>query len=232
MRTEVSCKVLRRAGRRRVKGARRAIAIGAACTALGALAACGSSTSSSSHAAGSQTVTVFTTLSGVIPGTNELPWQEWSSAFEKANPSIHVNAITGASTAAADAMEARIVAAVRAGKTPPIDVLDSSGYLPQLASLGDLVPLNASVIPNASKVESSQMATYKNLGVPYRGSSVVLAYNTTYVKTPPATLSGLLSWIKAHPGKFAYNDPSGGGSMATTDPLKATGPRAWISCTP
>jgi putative spermidine/putrescine transport system substrate-binding protein len=215
MRTEVSSKILRCASWRRTVGVRRAIAIGATCTILGALAACSSSTSStnsSTQASGSQTVTIFTSLSGVIPGTNELPWQEWSGAFEKAYPAIHVNVITGASSVAADAMEARIIAAVRAGKTPPIDILDSAGYIPQLSALGDLVSLNASEIPNVSEVEPSEMATYKDFGVPYRGSSVVLAYNTTYVKNPPTTLSGLLSWIKAHPGKFAYNDPSGGGS--------------------
>jgi putative spermidine/putrescine transport system substrate-binding protein len=212
MRSETSCEKLRRISRRRVNLVRRAIGVGAACTAIGALAACGSGSSSASQASGSQTVTVFTTLSDVIPGTNELPWQEWADAFEKANPSIHVNVVTGASTTAADAMEARIVAAVRAGKTPPIDVLDSSGYLPQLAALGDLAQVNDSTVPNINEVEPAQMAAYKDTAVPYRGSSVVLAYNTTYVKNPPTTLSGLLSWIKAHPGKFAYNEPDGGGS--------------------
>lgn len=157
-------------------------------------------------------MTVFTTLSGVIPGTNQLPWQEWAGAFEKAYPSIHVNVVSGASTSAAVAMDARIVAAVRAGQAPPVDVLDTSKFLAQLAALGDLVKPNAAAIPDISKVQPSEMAASKNLAVPYRGSSVVLAYNTTYVKTPPTTLSGMLSWIKAHPGKFAYNDPSGGGS--------------------
>jgi putative spermidine/putrescine transport system substrate-binding protein len=214
MRSETSCEKLRRVSPRRVNRVHRAIGIGAVCAVIGALAACssGGGGSSTSQASGSQTVTVYTTLSDVIPGTNELPWQEWASAFEKANPSIHVNVITGASTTAAEAMTARIVAAVRAGKTPPVDVLDSSGYLPELAGLGDLAKVSDSTIPNLSKIEPSQLTTYKDTAVPYRGSSVVLAYNTKDVKNPPTTLSGLLSWIKAHPGKFAYNAPAGGGS--------------------
>jgi putative spermidine/putrescine transport system substrate-binding protein len=159
-----------------------------------------------------QTVTVFTTLSDVIPGTNKTPWEDWAAAFEKADPSVHVNVITGASTTAAQAMEARIVAAVRAGKTPPIAVLDSSGYIPQLEQLGDLVKVSDAAVPNLAKVDPAQLATYKDLAVPYRGSSVVLAYNSADVTSPPTTLTGLLAWIKAHPGKFAYNEPSGGGS--------------------
>jgi putative spermidine/putrescine transport system substrate-binding protein len=49
-------------------------------------------------------------------------------------------------------------------------------------------------------------------GLPYRASSVVLAYNSNLVKQPPTTLSALLTWIKANPGKFTYNTPSSGGS--------------------
>lgn len=192
------------------RGAYRAVAVAAACAALGGLAAC--SGGSPSASSGTQTVTVFTTLSGVIPGTNELPWQQWSSAFEKANPGIHVNVITGNNASAGDAMEARIVAAIKARKTPPIDVLDSSGYIPALAAAGDLVPVGPSTVPNVAKIAPAQLATYHNLGVPYRGSSVVLAYDSTKVKAPPATLTALIAWIKAHPGKFAYNTPAGGGS--------------------
>ncbi|HEX5415116.1 MAG TPA: extracellular solute-binding protein, partial [Chloroflexota bacterium] len=46
----------------------------------------------------------------------------------------------------------------------------------------------------------------------YRGSSVILAYNSKDVSTPPKTLDDLLTWIKANPGKFTYNPPDTGGS--------------------
>jgi putative spermidine/putrescine transport system substrate-binding protein len=48
--------------------------------------------------------------------------------------------------------------------------------------------------------------------MPYRGSKVLIAYNSAVVKKAPKTLSDVLSWIRAHPGKFDYNVPSGGGS--------------------
>jgi putative spermidine/putrescine transport system substrate-binding protein len=213
MTTVMSSELCQARARRRRRHARHVIAAATAvCAVLGGVAACSSGSGGGSSSSAAQTVTVFTTLSDVIPGTNKTPWEDWASAFEKANPSIHVNVITGASTTAADAMEARIVAAVRAGKTPPIDVLDSSGYIPQLEQLGDLDKVSDATIPNLAKVAPSELATYKDYAVPYRGSSVVLAYNTQYVQNPPTTLTGLLAWIKAHPGKFAYNEPSGGGS--------------------
>ena len=52
----------------------------------------------------------------------------------------------------------------------------------------------------------------KGAAIPYRGSSVVLAYNSDHVKSPPKTLGALLDWIRANPGKFTYNSPNSGGS--------------------
>jgi putative spermidine/putrescine transport system substrate-binding protein len=37
---------------------------------------------------------------------------------------------------------------------------------------------------------------------------------TASIPNPPKTLSQLISWIQAHPGQFAYCNPSGGGSGA------------------
>lgn len=196
---------------RRVNAWKALAAAGSVAALVAGVSACsGSGASGSSH--GSQTVTVFTTLSGVVPGTNKLPWQEWSAAFEKANPSIKLNVITAPNAQAAQAMYARIVAAKKAGKNPPIDVLDDSSYIPQLEAEGALQTIDASQVPNMSKVAQDQLATYDNEAVPYRGSSVVLAYNSDKVSQPPKTLAGLIAWIKANPGKFAYNEPSGGGS--------------------
>ncbi len=75
-------------------------------------------------------------------------------------------------------------------------------------------PLNAKNVPNAGKVDSAVLAQAGGYGVPYRGSSVVLAYNSQKVKTPPKTYSDLIAWIQANPGKFTYCDPNQGGSGA------------------
>src|SRR5699024_11943748 len=48
--------------------------------------------------------------------------------------------------------------------------------------------------------------------IPYRASSVLLAYNTDEVSEPPQTLDELLQWIRDNPGRFTYNTPDSGGS--------------------
>ena len=73
------------------------------------------------------------------------------------------------------------------------------------------VALDKSKIENIKnlKVESS----FRNdLVVPYRGTTVVLAYNSDTVPEPPKTTEELYKWIKDHPGRFAYNTPGSGGA--------------------
>lgn len=72
--------------------------------------------------------------------------------------------------------------------------------------------LTAKDIPNLAYVPKATLDFVKNKAVPYRGSSVVLAYNSAKVTDPPKTLDDILAWIKANPGQFAYNEPSTGGS--------------------
>ncbi|NLG56903.1 MAG: extracellular solute-binding protein [Clostridiales bacterium] len=50
--------------------------------------------------------------------------------------------------------------------------------------------------------------------VPYRGTTVVFAYDSARVSEDelPHTWEELTQWIKDHPGRFAYNEPSTGGA--------------------
>ena len=50
--------------------------------------------------------------------------------------------------------------------------------------------------------------------LPYRGSQVLLAYDTTKLDptNAPKTWPDLVAWIKANPGQFIYNRPNKGGS--------------------
>ena len=48
--------------------------------------------------------------------------------------------------------------------------------------------------------------------MPYRGTTVVLAYDSDKVKKVPKTADALYRWIKNNPGQFAYNSPSTGGA--------------------
>jgi len=110
-----------------------------------------------------------------------------------------------------DAQEtAKITAASVLHKDPGVDLIDG-GFTTQLGLAGLLWRPTPGLVPNIRDIGKSVLKAGKG-GIPYRASSVLLAYNSTNVKTPPKTLDELLAWIKANPGKFTYNVPSGGGS--------------------
>lgn len=72
------------------------------------------------------------------------------------------------------------------------------------------------------QIDTSKLSNYDHLMfkdnivgdtfIPYRGTAVYLAYNKETVPNPPKTDQELYQWIKDHPGRFAYNDPSTGNS--------------------
>lgn len=95
----------------------------------------------------------------------------------------------------------------------------------------DLIAIDDSVISGVlaktsqdffEPIDTSKLENYDNLifkenvvgdtFVPYRGTSVMLAYNSDVVKNPPKNQDELTDWIKNNPGRFAYCDPSTGGS--------------------
>jgi putative spermidine/putrescine transport system substrate-binding protein len=106
---------------------------------------------------------------------------------------------------------ARIGAAVKGRHWPGIDLVDG-GLVTTMAAAGLDQPVSKATAPNLQKVNKDLLVPVKGAAIPYRGSSVVLAYNTDHVKTPPKSLSALLDWIRANPGKFTYNSPNTGGS--------------------
>lgn len=109
-----------------------------------------------------------------------------------------------------------LAAASKAGQTnTDYDIVDLSGDdLSKLVSLigqEQFVKLDSSKIPNAASVEAkSSIAT--DYCQPYRGTTVILAYDSAKVPTPPATMDELVAWMKANPGRFAYNTPGTGGA--------------------
>lgn len=105
---------------------------------------------------------------------------------------------------------AKITASKVTRRDPGIDLIDG-GFVLQLGAGGLLYRPTAGLVPNIKLVPSA-IVKYCQGGVPYRGSTVLLAYNSKNVKNPPKTLNDLLAWIKANPGKFTYNVPAGGGS--------------------
>lgn len=109
-----------------------------------------------------------------------------------------------------------LTAASKAGQTnTDYDIVDLSGDdLSKVVSLigqEQFVKLDSSKIPNAASVEAkSSIAT--EYCQPYRGTTVILAYDSAKVPTPPATMDELVEWMKANPGRFAYNTPGTGGA--------------------
>jgi putative spermidine/putrescine transport system substrate-binding protein len=67
-------------------------------------------------------------------------------------------------------------------------------------------------LPNYSKINPLAADIPQNLA--YRGSQVLLAYDTTKLdpSKAPKTWADLVAWIKANPGQFIYNRPDKGGS--------------------
>lgn len=109
-----------------------------------------------------------------------------------------------------------LTAASKAGQTnTDYDIVDLSGDdLSKVVSLigqEQFVKLDSAKIPNAASVEAkSSIAT--DYCQPYRGTTVILAYDSAKVPTPPATMDELVEWMKANPGRFAYNTPGTGGA--------------------
>jgi putative spermidine/putrescine transport system substrate-binding protein len=67
-------------------------------------------------------------------------------------------------------------------------------------------------LSNYSKV--NPLAFDGDYSLPYRGSQVLLAFDTTKLPQAdaPTTFDALVEWIKANPGQFIYNRPDKGGS--------------------
>ena len=135
-------------------------------------------------------------------------------AFTKDFPQYDVN-VTFDRNGANDAQTlAKITAAVATKRDPGIDLIDG-GISTTLGGAGLLFPLSyTSLIPNLKNVPKVLIANGKG-AIPYRASTVLMAYNSKNVKVLPKTLTEVLAWIKANPGKFTYNAPSGGGSGAS-----------------
>lgn len=160
----------------------------------------------SSHAA-NQTIQVY--ISGDT-NIQDLWVKTLIPAFKAANPGYDAN-VTLDLHGDHDAQEtAKITAAYALHKDAGADLMDGS-FVQQLGSAGLLYKGTSTLIPNLADVGRAVLARGKG-GIPYRASSVLLAYNSKNVANPPKTLDALLTWIKANPGKFTYNAPNGGGS--------------------
>jgi putative spermidine/putrescine transport system substrate-binding protein len=148
--------------------------------------------------------------------TNITDWlaNKVGPAFQKACPqyTVKVTTVRGIGNGITDVM-GRALAAMQTNSDPQTEVFDSdpSGH-PELVNAGLFAKLDATVIPNAKNVIKA--AYLNDYTMAYRGSQVLLAYDSAKVKDNevPKTFADLITWIKAHPGQFVYCRPDKGGS--------------------
>ncbi|MFF1635501.1 extracellular solute-binding protein [Leifsonia sp. NPDC058248] len=172
------------------------------------LAGCAQSSSAADATGSDKKLTVFISADTNIQDL----WQKTLiPAFEKANPGYDVSVDFDLHGLHDQQTVAKLTAATVQHKDPGYDLVDA-GFVAQLAASGLLTKATPTDIPGLKDVPSDVRAAGGVGGIPYRGSSVVLAYDTKTVATPPKTLDDLLAWIKANPGKFTYNSPDSGGS--------------------
>lgn len=109
----------------------------------------------------------------------------------------------------------RVLAAAKAGETDTdydIVELGADEFKAYTNEVNDIfMPLDFAKIPNIQNI-SAELSEGKEYLSPYRGTTVVLAYDSERVKEVPKTAEELYQWIKDHPGRFAYNTPSSGGA--------------------
>ncbi len=172
-----------------------------------ALSACSSLTSGG----GSGSAHDLTAYVGGDTNVEGLWRQTIIPGFEKANPGYHVKLVYSAHGVADAATLAKMEAASKTGHDTGLDIIDS-GIAKDAADAGLLIKVSASNVPHLKSVDAGLLGPVAGSAVPYRSSSVLLAYDSTTVSTPPTTYDGLIAWIKAHPGRFAYNSPATGGS--------------------
>lgn len=145
-----------------------------------------------------------------------ITWEAVLAGFKKAQPDIAVNLVFLASGTGGQTGVDKLIAAQKAGqKETDIDLIETSdndlGRLLKEGGAATLTTLTTKEVPNLAKVlQKSSVAPDKS--VPFRGTTVLLAYNSAKVPNPPKTPEELTAWIKAHPGRFAYNDPTTGGA--------------------
>jgi putative spermidine/putrescine transport system substrate-binding protein len=144
----------------------------------------------------------------------------WSNvvapAFQAANPGTTINVVIARGDAGIGPIADRAMAALATKSDPLVDFFEEKDpHLPAGAIQAGLwVDFSKAGLANYSKVNPLGIET--PFALPYRGSQVLLAYDTTKLpkEQAPKTFADLVAWIKANPGQFIYNRPDKGGSGA------------------
>jgi putative spermidine/putrescine transport system substrate-binding protein len=136
--------------------------------------------------------------------------------FEAANPGVTLNLVDAGDNAGNLSIADRALAALQSGTDPQADYFEN--FDPRLPAggieAGLYVNMREAGLSNYSKI--NPLALDNDYSIPYRGSQVLLAFDTTKLPADqaPRTFPDLVAWIKENPGQFIYNRPDKGGSGA------------------
>jgi putative spermidine/putrescine transport system substrate-binding protein len=146
--------------------------------------------------------------------TNVTDW--WTNVlkpqFEAANPGLSLNVVITRADGGNEVVAQRVVAAKKTNADPKIDYFEEFDprNVPGSGESGAFLSLDEKLIPNLALTSAAGRET--PYVIPYRGSQVLLAYDSAKVSTAPKTWDELVAWIKANPGQFIYGRPDKGGS--------------------
>ncbi|MGO1956096.1 extracellular solute-binding protein [Microbacterium sp.] len=187
-------------------------AAAAGIAAVGVLAGCGPVAADGSAAdasTGESSLTVF------ISGDTNVQdlWEKGIiPAYQEVNPDVEVSTTIDLHGEHDQQTVAKLTTATEAGDAPGFDLIDAGFVVSSAAEADTLLEVDADSVDGLASVPETTIDAGKGVGIPYRASSVLLAYDTEAVDEPPHTLDDLLAWIDDNPGRFAYNSPSTGGS--------------------
>src|SRR5262249_10950216 len=140
-------------------------------------------------------------------------WQkQLLPAYKKVKPNVNFTLVFDEHALSEQAVFDKLAAAKQAGAASGVDLWEAGGRLQQGGTAGLIQKVTSKEIPNLDKVPQDNLNRFGSFGVPYRASSVILAYNSSDVKDPPKSVDQLITWIKNNDGKFTYNPPDKGGS--------------------
>ena len=152
----------------------------------------------------------------VIVGSDQNLADFWSNvvvpALQKELPDLAVNVTVSDGNSGMMALADRALAALKTNSDPQVDVMEAFNPRNTVGGIeaGLWLDFSKAGLSNFDKL--SKLAVDTPFGLPYRGSQVVLAYDSNKITTPPKTWEELTAWIKANPGQFIYNRPDKGGS--------------------